>query len=92
MKLNQFEPEEVELIRQFCHCKVSIESFKTLLKHPRISILVGRFYESRYYLRDVLSSKMEMPAKLTMIKYLERIRTIAYDRNFRTWKKEGKEF
>lgn len=53
--------------------------------------MVGRFYESRDYLRDVLSSKMEMRAKLTMIKYLDRIRAIAYDRNFKTWKKEGRE-
>jgi hypothetical protein len=35
---------------------------------------------------------MEMRGKLAMIKYLERIRSITYDKNFKTWKKDTKEF
>lgn len=39
-----------------------------------------------------MCSKMEMKAKLTMIKYLERIRSIAFDKNFKAWKKDYTEF
>ena len=35
---------------------------------------------------------MEMKSKLTIIKYLEKIRSLTYDKDFKTWKKESKEY
>lgn len=33
-----------------------------------------------------MSSRMEMRAKLTMVKYLEKIRSLTYDKDIKAWK------
>lgn len=84
--IHQFIKEEVELIEEFCSSKISIESFKNLLKNARINIRVRSFYESRYFIKEIMSSRMEMRAKLTMVKYLEKIRSLTYDKDIKAWK------
>lgn len=84
--IHQFIKEEVELIQEFCSSKISIESFKNLLKNARINTRVRSFYESRYFIKEIMSSRMEMRAKLTMVKYLEKIRSLTYDKDIKAWK------
>lgn len=78
-------------MKTFCHSSISIDCFKTLFKNAKLNSLCKNFYESKYFIQEILCSKMEMKTKLTIIKYLEKIRSLTYDKDFKTWKKESKD-
>lgn len=80
--------DEKILVKMFADGGASIESFKELFKNGRIRAHCREYFESSYFLREVMMSKMEMRTKLTIVRSLEKIRSITYDRNFKGWKKD----
>lgn len=87
--IHQFAGEEREQVKLFCHTKASIDNFKDLFRNPKIALLCREFYESPYFIKEILASKMEMGSKLTIIKYLEKMRKLTHDPDFKAWKKEN---
>jgi hypothetical protein len=86
--IHQLSKEEVQEVKNFWQSSISIDGFKGLFKNAKLNGLCKNFYESKYFVQEILSSKMEMRTKLTIIKYLEKIRSLTYDKNFRAWKKD----
>jgi|LakMenEpi03Aug12_release.lakeMendotaPanAssembly.Ray.scaffolds.fasta_scaffold188777_1 hypothetical protein len=85
----QFAKEERGQVKLFCHAKASIDNFKDLFKSPDIALICREFYESPYFIKEILGSKMEMGSKLTIIKYLEKMRKLTHDPAFKAWKKDN---
>jgi hypothetical protein len=74
-------------VKTFCQGNIAIDTFKTLFKNNKINTLCKNYYESKFFIQEILTSKMEMKTKLVILKYLEKIRSLTYDKEFKSWKK-----
>lgn len=78
--------EEVEAVREFCGGSISIDTFKVLFKTNKFSALCRNYYQSKYFVQEIMTSKMDMKTKIVILKYLDKACSLTYDKDFKSWK------
>ena len=62
--------EALQVVRDFNKSGGSMKNFEKLFSCEELRHKCQEFYESKHFLRRILSSKMEMAGKIAMIKKL----------------------
>jgi hypothetical protein len=84
--INGASKEEIESVRVFCGGSISIDTFKVLFKSSKFCSLCLNYYQSKYFVQEFMKSKMDMKTKIVILKYLDKICSLTYDKEFKSWK------